>query len=380
MGTPDGSPEPGASRSLRDADKGKAEGRWPVRVLAAAFFVTLLVVGFTAVEPRLGGRGAQVSPAASNKGKAGAVNPRPSAQPSVGTGEPGASQATGQGQAAAGKTPQVAPEPGKQAVTRPGPQPTSGQAAPAGAKTSPGRPVVRSYVVQAGDNLTVLARRWGLKTDTLVWANHLADADAIFPGQKLQVPAEDGVLYRVQPGDSLWAICRRYGVVRQRVVAANGLNDPDHVPIGTLLLLPGAKPLGPPPSQRGGVASRGGRYLLWPVASRNVTSGFGWRWGRSHEGVDIAIGSGSPVRAAAAGRVEEAGAYGAYGLWVRIRHPGGLETRYAHNSRLTVQAGQWVEAGQIIAYSGMSGNATGPHLHFEIWKDGQPANPRQFVR
>ncbi len=119
---------------------------------------------------------------------------------------------------------------------------------------------------------------------------------------------------------------------------------------------------------------------VWPTQG-TVTSGYGWRWGRMHRGVDVAGPVGTPVVAAALGVVEQAGwNSGGYGNLVDIRHPDGSLTRYAHNSRLNVSAGQTVGQGQQIAEMGSTGYSTGPHLHFEIHVSGQGAvNPVAYL-
>ncbi|MGC1219518.1 MAG: peptidoglycan DD-metalloendopeptidase family protein [Phormidesmis sp.] len=119
---------------------------------------------------------------------------------------------------------------------------------------------------------------------------------------------------------------------------------------------------------------------VWPTQG-TVTSGFGWRWGRMHRGVDVAGPVGTPVVAAATGTVEQAGwNSGGYGNLVDIRHPDGSMTRYAHNSRLNVSAGQAVRQGQQIAEMGSTGYSTGPHLHFEVHVSGQGAvNPVAYL-
>ncbi|MEL6604663.1 MAG: peptidoglycan DD-metalloendopeptidase family protein [Cyanobacteria bacterium J06614_10] len=119
---------------------------------------------------------------------------------------------------------------------------------------------------------------------------------------------------------------------------------------------------------------------IWP-ARGTVTSGYGWRWGRMHRGVDVAGPVGTPIVAAAMGVVEQAGwNSGGYGNLVEIRHPDGSLTRYAHNNRLNVSAGQTVKQGQQIAEMGSTGYSTGPHLHFEVHLRGQGAvNPVAYL-
>ncbi len=119
---------------------------------------------------------------------------------------------------------------------------------------------------------------------------------------------------------------------------------------------------------------------IWP-AQGILTSGYGWRWGRMHNGIDIAAPVGTPIFAAAAGVVTFAGwNSGGYGNLVEIAHPDGSFTLYAHNQRLLVREGQEVEQGDQIAEMGSTGFSTGPHLHFEIHPAGQGAvNPMAYL-
>lgn len=118
---------------------------------------------------------------------------------------------------------------------------------------------------------------------------------------------------------------------------------------------------------------------IWPTQG-TLTSGYGWRWGRMHRGVDVAGPVGTPVVAAGSGVVEQAGwNSGGYGNLVEIRHPDGSLTRYAHNNRLNVSAGQSVRQGQQIAEMGSTGYSTGPHLHFEVHQGGSAVNPVAYL-
>lgn len=119
---------------------------------------------------------------------------------------------------------------------------------------------------------------------------------------------------------------------------------------------------------------------IWPTQG-TITSGYGRRWGRMHRGIDVAGPVGTPVVAAGVGVIEQAGwNSGGYGNLVEIRHPDGSMTRYAHNNRLNVSAGQNVRQGQQIAEMGSTGYSTGPHLHFEVHPNGQGAvNPVAYL-
>jgi murein DD-endopeptidase MepM/ murein hydrolase activator NlpD len=126
-----------------------------------------------------------------------------------------------------------------------------------------------------------------------------------------------------------------------------------------------------------------GFLLKTPVDGAHITSLFGMRkhpvlgYTRAHQGIDFGAGTGTPILAAGDGVVAEAGRKGGYGNWLRIRHTGGWDTGYGHISRYAkgVHAGVHVRQGQVVAYVGATGLATGPHLHYEIWKNGQRMNP-----
>lgn len=124
----------------------------------------------------------------------------------------------------------------------------------------------------------------------------------------------------------------------------------------------------------------------WPTAGGEITSYFGGRpnpfsgYGQTwHSGIDIANYYGAPVYAAASGYVQQSGWYGGYGRYIRISHDFGLQTAYAHMSSLVVSAGSYVKKGQIIGYVGSSGYSTGPHLHFEVLKNGKQTNPLNYI-
>jgi len=118
--------------------------------------------------------------------------------------------------------------------------------------------------------------------------------------------------------------------------------------------------------------------LVWPL-SGTLTSGFGYRWGRMHEGIDISVPEGTPVRAAKSGTVILASYYGGYGNYICVDHGGGLSTCYAHLSGYASSSGQRVSQGQVIGYSGNTGSSTGPHLHFEVRINGAAQDPMGYL-
>jgi murein DD-endopeptidase MepM/ murein hydrolase activator NlpD len=118
--------------------------------------------------------------------------------------------------------------------------------------------------------------------------------------------------------------------------------------------------------------------LIWPV-SGPVTSPFGWRWGRMHEGIDIGANTGTPIEAAAAGTVIYCGWEEGYGNFVVLDNGGDLATAYGHQSEIAVHCGEHVDQGQIIGYVGCTGHCTGPHLHFEVRINGNPVDPLGYL-
>ena len=118
--------------------------------------------------------------------------------------------------------------------------------------------------------------------------------------------------------------------------------------------------------------------LIWPVQGP-VTSPFGWRWGRMHEGIDIGVGYGTPIHAAAGGTVIYCGWEEGYGNFVVIDHGGNLATAYGHQSSIAVTCGQQVNQGQVIGYVGCTGHCFGPHLHFEVRVGGNPVDPLGYL-
>ena len=132
-------------------------------------------------------------------------------------------------------------------------------------------------------------------------------------------------------------------------------------------------------SSTGGTPTvRSSSGFIWP-ASGVVTSGFGWRWGRMHEGLDIAASYGAPISAASSGTVIYAGWMGGYGNLVVIDHGGGLATAYGHQSSIAVSSGSHVSQGQTIGYVGSTGHSTGPHLHFEVRVNGSAVDPMGYL-
>ena len=206
---------------------------------------------------------------------------------------------------------------------------------------------------------------------------------------------QQGVYHTVQKGQTLYSIARAYNVSLNRLKRINGVYDPSKIQIGTRLWIPGVRQvlnidsntnkqvLAKNKKKRKGVLDNGIKpikgFLIWPLKGQ-LTSRFGNRNGRHHDGIDIGARRGKSIVAAAEGKVMFAG-WGptGYGLMVIIKHKNGLTTVYAHNSHIHVHKNQMVKQKQRIASVGSTGRSTGPHLHFEVRNDSRPVNPLNYL-
>jgi lipoprotein NlpD len=197
-----------------------------------------------------------------------------------------------------------------------------------------------------------------------------------------------GTEHVVRPGENLYRIGLHYGVPVAEIARANRIRDERQLAVGRRLWIPRpkrgavAKPLTAPDRLRTNAQmdalENSALRFEWPVRGQ-ITSKFGWRRSRMHEGVDISARSGTPVRAAEAGRVIYASRLGGYGKVVVVRHDKRYETVYAHNRRFRVKKGARVRKGQVLAEVGQTGNARGPHLHFEVRRNDDPRDPLLFL-
>ena len=204
-----------------------------------------------------------------------------------------------------------------------------------------------------------------------------------------------GVYHTVQKGQTLHFIARAYNVNLDRLKRINGVYDPSRLQMGTRLWIPGARQvlnidsninkqtLAKNKKKRKRALNNSIKaikgFLIWPVKGQ-LTSRFGNRSGRHHDGIDIGARRGTSIVAAAEGKVMFAG-WGptGYGLMIIIKHKNDLTTVYAHNSHIHVYKNQMVKKGQKIASVGSTGRSTGPHLHFEVRNDSLPMNPLNYL-
>jgi murein DD-endopeptidase MepM/ murein hydrolase activator NlpD len=198
-----------------------------------------------------------------------------------------------------------------------------------------------------------------------------------------------GIYHVVKRGENLYRIGKAYDLTYQQLARVNGISDPNQISVGQKIFIPGAARELPvelitpssialrPPSANFPVLGSGA--LEWPILGI-VTSAFGARGESIHDGIDIAAAEGTPVRVVESGEVIYADQLRGYGNIVIVRHGGNLMSVYAHNRKNEVREGETVAAGQTIAEVGSTGNATAPHLHFEIRKDNVAENPLNYLR
>lgn len=263
------------------------------------------------------------------------------------------------------------------------------------------------YVVQEGDSLWTIARKYEIRVEDIRNANaFLGDKDTIQIGTELNltvpetpvhVVTQEKIQYsetidyetEVRKSDSMYTTQTKVSQegkkgereVVARVTKRNGIEKAREILSQTVLREPVKKIVvkgtKKPPSNV--VASRGSGSMIWPTRG-TITSNFGRRWGRLHKGIDIANRKGTPIYAADSGVVTFSGRSGGYGNLVKISHGGGLLTYYGHLSSRSVSVGQNVKRGQLIGYMGSTGNSTGSHLHFEVRVNGTAVNPRRYLK
>lgn len=197
-----------------------------------------------------------------------------------------------------------------------------------------------------------------------------------------------GTWHVVAQGETAASIARQAGIPLEDLLEINGLKKSEALEPGRpVFVLAPPKPsanAATPSLSNAAPAAPGGAVsnapLRWPVAAPRLSSMFGKRWGKDHEGIDMAAPTGTPVFAAAAGTVIYSGdQVRGYGNMVVLQHSDGLVTVYAHNSLLLVRTGDKVVVGQEIARVGDTGRSTAPHLHFEVRRGESPQDPMQFL-
>ncbi len=267
--------------------------------------------------------------------------------------------------------------------------------------TFPDRPraQVITHTVEQDETLWTIASQYDLAPETIAWSNREIIQDApwlIQPGLQLFILPVDGIYHTVRKGETPREIADEHGVDPSVLYNEwNDLEEGELLEEGQLLVVPGGQgeevtwePPEPEPTQpqynyqysaSTAAAPNPNNWFILPTGSTLVS---GWYFhdpgNPMHIGLDYKCDLGDPLYAADSGVVTVAGWNGGYGIMVEINHGNGFRTRYGHFNQLIVGAGQAVHQGDIVGYCGSTGWSTGPHLHFEIRKNGVPQDPMAY--
>ncbi|GHU80367.1 hypothetical protein FACS189468_0010 [Spirochaetia bacterium] len=241
-----------------------------------------------------------------------------------------------------------------------------------------------SYTVKKGDNLSEVAKHFGLYEDSLISANNVKNLRAVQVGQILRIPNQDGIYDTVKKDDDLFKIAARHKADEAAIRTANELFS-DQINPNSSLFIPGARLPWDQKQKLDQRPSPSGGSFFWPIRG-NITSRYGYRSNpftgvRSlHNGLDIGAGMGAPVKAAMSGQISSVGYDTSYGNFVVITHQSGYRTLYGHLSVIRAKSGTYVNAGDRIGDVGSTGQSTGPHLHFTVYRNGVTVNPYTVLK
>ncbi|PJZ86562.1 peptidase M23 [Leptospira harrisiae] len=229
---------------------------------------------------------------------------------------------------------------------------------------------VTQYKVKKNETLSDIARRFKVSAESIAGSSGIHPEVSILPGQILNIPNKQGLVYKLKKGDTLAKVADYYKVKIDDIYSENQLEDYDLFKSGQKVFLPGA------------VIPETGPVWRIPVVSKVITSGWGTRsypQYKFHMALDLRANYES-VYAARKGKVTYSGWMGGYGNAIILTHDDNYQTLYAHNSKLFVKEGDYVSAGKVISRSGCTGYCFGPHLHFEVIKDGKNVNPTKIIK
>ncbi|HLD25868.1 MAG TPA: M23 family metallopeptidase [Candidatus Andersenbacteria bacterium] len=242
------------------------------------------------------------------------------------------------------------------------------------------------YTVQADDTIDGIAAQFNVSTNTILWANGLSSTTALKVGDHLTILPITGVLHTVDAGDTISGLAAKYDADAAEIISFNQIGDGSKLSLGQKIIIPDgyiaprkAPAILPPDSKVAlepdanvpPASDAAGAGFVWPTSTRHIAQYF--RWG--HTGIDIDNRSRPAIYAADAGTVNYTGYLGGYGNLITIDHGNGLSTYYAHLDKFYVTPGETVTKGEAIGQMGSTGRSTGPHVHFEVRKGGQPVNP-----
>lgn len=232
---------------------------------------------------------------------------------------------------------------------------------------------IYKYKVKKNENFWMILSRTSLNIDTISTLNSLSCPGEVSPGKEIFLCNMRGIVYRKKQGDTIKKLAERFEVEKEYICSANRINGDEickdyvFIPAGMISNIEKSLFLG--------------SGFISPLKHIVRTSNFGRRIDPFHKrfdfhsGIDLRCSPGTKIYAARSGKVVFTGYKGGYGLLVVIKHENDYSTYYGHLKRALVKKGQRVKRGEVIALSGNSGRSTGPHLHFEVRKEGRPLNP-----
>lgn len=264
-----------------------------------------------------------------------------------------------------------------------------------------GNKEIETHIVEPGENYWTIADKYNISIDNLIKVNKEKNPENIHPGDKINIVAlkplmtvktveeteyEKEIEYdlKVEYDETMYKNEKKIKTkgtpgksrVVEKIIKHNGIEVDRQIVKEEIISKPTDKLIVKGTKQRPVTIASG--YFTTPTRG-SISSRFGQRWGRMHKGVDIAAKIGTPIKAADGGTVTYSDNRGNYGKLVEINHGNGYVTRYGHCSKLYVNRGEKVYKGQIIALVGNTGRTTGPHLHFEVIKNGIHQNPSNYL-
>jgi len=241
---------------------------------------------------------------------------------------------------------------------------------------------VSEHTIRQKENFWKVAKKYGVDIDTVVGVNPGLGKLSAALGQTIRMVNKKGVMHRTTEKENVQTIAALYKVSTDKINALNNLGQKSIFVSDLELFIPGAKPMKLSEEMLAQYSLRG--IFNSPLPGR-ITSGMGIRkhpvggFRGKHTGVDLAAKEGTSITAAASGTVVQTGEGDYIGKFVIISHKDSYMTIYGHCSQILTTAGKIVKKGQIIAKSGQTGRVTGPHLHFEIRKNGIPQDPLKYL-
>lgn len=239
----------------------------------------------------------------------------------------------------------------------------------------------QTYTVKAGETVSSITRKFSLQNiSTVIAVNNISNVRSVYSGQKLSIPSCDGLIHTVQSGNTIQGISSKYQVSVEDILDANDL-DSEKLTQGMKLFIPGAK------LDRETLKKAMGDTWISPLTVKwRLTSLFGTRSDpftgvrQYHNGYDMACPSGSPILAVLDGKVVASGWSNLYGNYVIIDHGNGYQSLYGHMLKRLCASGERVSRGAKIGLVGSTGYSTGAHLHFTVYKNGKPVDPKSVVK